>query len=255
MIVNAPLPLQQQQLFQDYPTYLTRSQQQQQQQQLQQAKPGLRFNEDASEILGLVLVGGPKWGFRIKQLNDNRVIVSRIDKGAAEKCGLKVNDELLSVNNVQLSNSPRSLLLQEYPQDGAGSTSDGGKTPLTAEDQHHDSAKLDSSDPAAYLAKTSPIELSKLDFTYQLIKHSSISNKLMLTVKRFLSPAYARASVAAATSSIAWHPHETRSSNQQDPDLTGVKHQVNQHHFDELKRPHTSAGYNCCDCYCDKEGK
>lgn len=238
-----------------------------------------KFSEDASEIFNLVLTGGPKWGFRIKQLNDNRVIVSRVDKGAAEKCGLKVNDEILSVNNVQLNNSPRSLLLHDYPEQHKllaaaaatiGLAASGDKTPLLgsagaeqqASEQHQtDSARqatdnvatgaVDLAPSGSYLR--SPVELSKLDFAYQLIKHSSASNKLVLTVKRFLNQSYARASVAAASSLVSWPAGASRTHGGQLAHFSGDT----QEQFDTIKRPHMSAGYayNCCDCYCDNEGE
>uniref|UniRef100_A0A6G1SQ38 UPF0474 protein CG13624 n=1 Tax=Aceria tosichella TaxID=561515 RepID=A0A6G1SQ38_9ACAR len=222
--------------------------------------------EAASEILMLVLTGGPKWGFRIKQLNDNRVIVSRIDKGPAERSGLQVYDELLSVNHVELSDSPRSLLLHDYPEhfsavvaaataaaaaaaaaasssgaqvvtsssggggqvesggtgklgatgkiaaNGLAASSVGDKTPLLGlnakgqgsgnlEQQHYARAGPSATAGLAVAG----CELSKLDFAYQLIKHSSASNnnKLVLMVRRFLNPAYARASALAASNMLA----------------------------------------------------
>lgn len=187
-------------------------------------QPGNRQQEeDASEVLVFVLTGGPKWGFRIKQLNDNRVIVSRVDRGPAERSGLRVYDELLSVNNVQLLNSPRSLLLHDHPEQfGAAAlnnSSPGDKTPLLA--QPADTTRLaeQSASPtqfaaaAAAAAATTGIELSKLDFAYQLIKHSSASNnnKLVLSVRRFLDPAYARASALAASNMLtAWNFSSSR---------------------------------------------
>lgn len=265
-------------------------------QNLQRRPPLEQGHEGASEIYSLVLTGGPKWGFRIKQLNDNRVIVSRIDKGPAEKSGLRVYDELLSVNNVQLSNQPRSLLLYDYPEQeqqhilarsGAGG---GDKTPLLAPD----TAGADSTGPlsardgpaagsparnALYLR--AQIELSKLDFAYQLIKHSSASNnnKLMLTIRRFLSAAYARASALAATNTLAaWNfssSHEYRQQAMNELEFGQPQPQQQQQrrrHQDRrrqelvvatrgrceaIKRSHTATGnvYKCCDCYCDNQGK
>lgn len=215
----------------------------QQQQHQDSTNQMIRFDEDASEILNFVLNGGPKWGFRIKQLNDNRVIVSRVNKGPAEKCGLKTNDEILSVNNVTLLNKPRSLLLHDYPDQLAVAASSSDKTALL--DTNNKENILEATIASdAYLGPINhPIELSKLDFAYQLIKHSSISNKLMLTVKRYLNPAYARASVAATnlTNSASLNDEYRRQSEEL-----------------EKKNSHNSGvqyAYKCCECYCDNEGK
>lgn len=288
--------------------FLSSNRQHQQQQQQNSFK---LLNEDASEILSLVITGGPKWGFRIKQLNDNRVIVSRIDKGPAEKCGLKVNDEILSVNNVPLGDGPRSLLLNDYPADGtqgAASGSPGSQvvvgsqqneasatpgptgTTGTATGTRNDSNKSESSplELATNSQKQSigdgqlflgahRLELSKLDFTYQLIRHSSASNKLLLTVKRYLNPAYARASVAAANlmgqaqqisseqfigsqvneSSLNQYQNNQNQQQQQQEYMSNQENQFAQP--PRSKRPHTALGvyhaYKCCECYCQREGK
>lgn len=249
------------------------------------------LSEDASEILVLVLNGGPKWGFRIKQLNDNRVIVSRVDRGPAERAGLRVYDELLSVNNVQLSNSPRSLLLHDHPEQFGGlavavashdaGSNRGEQTPLLApagtEEQAPASADLYGSSGAARTSHG--VELSKLDFTYQLIRHSSASNnnKLVLGVRRFLDAAYARASALAASNTLtAWNfsssgPHYRPSiSNQPQQDTQLDSSQMTRPAIDyqrpagsgvnaaSSRRPTHSIGtnvYKCCDCYCDNAGK
>lgn len=220
--------------------------------------------ESESEVYNLVLTGGPKWGFRIKQLTDGRVIVSRIDRGPAERGGLRVYDELLSVNGVQLSNQPRSLLLYDHPEQEL----------LLASEQHtplpQTSVAASQPQPPPPTMQLEPkqtgaefpagVELSKLDFAYQLIKHSSASNKLLLSVRRFLSAAYARASALAATNTLgAWNfssSHQYRKSVALNEPAThqlraaGVRH-------DSLKRPHTATGnvYKCCDCYCDNQGE
>lgn len=199
----------------------------------------IKLESDAHELLSFVLTGGPKWGFRIRQLNDNRVIVSRVDKGPAEKCGLKVNDELISVNNIPLGDKPRSLLLDDYPdQVASAGEARTDKDPL-----------LGKADDPAYLAlaaAASSVELSKLDFAYQLIKHSSLSNKLMLTVKRYLSSAYARASVAAT---------QLAGANEADHSQHHVRGQP---HEEPTRKPALASvqyAYKCCECYCDNEGK
>lgn len=220
-------------------TFSEFNQQLQQQQQQDPSKQLLRFDEDVSEILNFVLNGGPKWGFRIKQLNDDRVIVSRVNKGPAEKCGLKMNDEILSVNNVPLLNKPRSLLLHDYPDQLAAAS--GDKIALLDTNKENVLEAAMAND--AYLGPINSFELSKLDFAYQLIKHSSISNKLMLTVKRYLNPAYARASVAATnlTNSALLNDEYQRQSEEL-----------------EKKSSHYSGvqyAYKCCECYCDNEGK
>ena len=239
----------------------------------------VRLHEDASELLSFVLTGGPKWAFRIRQLNDGRVIVSRVDKGPAERSGLKVNDELISVNNVQLSGSPRSLLLLDHPDQQQLMAATGGlgpaarpsgvgdKTPLLEADQPGSAKSLENAAAAELVGQLpagllrQPVELSKLDFAYQLIKHSSGSNKLMLTVRRFLSAAYARASVAAASGSVLVWP-----SSAPAPAIGNLlvesKHQVGLNYApvdprEPPRRPQTAAGYayKCCDCYCDNEGE
>lgn len=254
--------------------YNAQLQQQYQYQHQSQSRYNTKFwleNEDASEVVNLVITGGPKWGFRIKQLNDNRVIVSRLDKGPAEKCGLKVNDEILSVNNVPLLNTPRSLLLHDYPDplqqqqqqstdqissqqqqqasEKAGATEKSEGSPLDVQivpTQH--------AQPMTFMSPIGPsLELSKIDFAYQLIKHSSITNKLILSVKRFLNPAYARASVAATNSQLLDEQGACQDDFQQQ--------RANEENIapSSAKRPHTVLGvhhaYKCCECYCDNEGK
>lgn len=255
--------------------------------------------EAASETLTLVLNGGPKWGFRIKQLNDNRVIVSRIDRGPAERSGLQVYDELLSVNHVELNDSPRSLLLHDYPDQFHSAGPEGGaaqrvagsnkadgvgeRTPLMALDTNAGQERQ-------HYARGLMAELSKLDFAYQLIKHSSASNnnKLVLVVRRFLSAAYARASALAASNTLAaWNfssssqyrpsisqpPHEDQlgrrgsrplvsmnqqQQQQQQQSLPTQVHDFVQQHYGASKRAHASIGtnvYKCCDCYCDNGGE
>lgn len=210
-------------------------------QQAQSSNQALRLDEDASELLTFVINGGPKWGFRIKQLNDNRVIVSRLNKGPAEKCGLKVNDEILSVNNVPLLNQPRSLLINDYPEQNLASSSEKGALLDNKENALEVAAAAAVADQfLAPIGVHSSLELSKIDFAYQLIKHSSISNKLVLTVKRYLNAAYARASVAATSHSFLTdrirqpeEPAEKKSSHH-----SGVQY-----------------AYKCCECYCDNEGE
>lgn len=238
------------------------------------------IDDDSSEVLSFVLTGGPKWGFRIKQLQDGRVIISRIDKGPAEKCGLRVYDEILSVNNVQLINSPCSLLLQEHQQCLEAAAPAPDRAPLLG-------APFTPSENKPEEQQTPlRVELSKLDFAYQLIKHSSgVNNKLMLTVKRFLSFSYARASVLAASGS-PWLPTAATSKSQHQQQkilfdwsaglasdvenlwpgskrndfisrtramLTGSDQQQQRH---TIKRPHTAGSvYKCCDCYCNQEGE
>lgn len=221
--------------------------------QRQQYQNTIKLDGDANELLSFILTGGPKWGFRIKQLNDNRVIVSRVDKGPAEKCGLKLNDELISVNNVPLGDKPRSLLLDDHPEQAAmaGANADIGtdKDPL-----------LNKTDDPAYLTLTATagsVELSKLDFAYQLIKHSSLSNKLMLTVRRYLSSAYARASVAASQLAAA----DGTDNMQQVSNLNQTSILNRSGNFNDeptRKAPVSSSvqyAYKCCECYCDNEGK
>lgn len=201
-----------------------------------------RHDEDASEVICFLLNGGPKWGFRIRLLNDNRVIVSRIDRGPAEKSGLRVNDEILSVNNVPLGDKPRSLLINDRSTAGQAIGA-GSVTDATAD------LEAGSNDPpgsASFLGGS--VELSKLDFAYQLIQHSSGSNKLVLTVKRFLNPAFARASVAAsnmvARGSIAPAGDQTKNPN--------AGHQQGSV---RSRSYHSGLPYRCCECYCDNEGK
>lgn len=293
--------------------------------------------KDSSQVITIVINGGPKWGFRIRQLNDGRVIVSRLDKGPAERSGLKVNDELLCVNNVPLGNNgPRSLLLHDYAAASVASVAasaaaaavaaaTGAPRPDRAQpasvsgiQSQADNAAVAASKaaapngstgcepldlletPATSAAAAMPflgagpsaggsgtLELSKLDFAYQLIKHSSGSNKLILTVKRFTSAAYARASVAAASGLLSDH-HRLSAANASSRQLPAASHQQQQQSslarstagalarpleslgwFSSIgappeKRAHTSVGqssnyatYNCCECYCvqDNEGE
>lgn len=247
----------------------------------------MRFDEDASEVINFVLTGGPKWGFRIRLLNDGRVIVSRVNKGPAEKCGLKANDELLSVNNVPLSNQPRSLLLHDYPEqqqllqlqqtETSPDQNAGDKTPLLPDvaappgqqqqqqaDKENTKTPADGESPAMHLAAHS-VQLSKLDFAYQLIKHSSASNKLMLSVKRYINPAYARASVAATNFPDSLLPNGEANYADQESHLRHLEHHQQSTALAAAaasattKRAHSVAGvhyaYKCCECYCDREGK
>lgn len=196
------------------------------------------------EILHFVLNGGgPKWGFRIRLLNDDRVIVSRVNsRGPADKSGLKVNDEILTVNNVTLDNKPRSLLLNNNVDfDGQPSSSSyRSEATKDVEGVGEQQATVSS----LFQRQSHPVELSKLDFTYQLIKHSSLSNKLILTIKRYLNPAYARASVAASSFN-----YDSQPTN------------MNIHPTDNGNKKYNSGGmhyaYKCCECYCnnDNEGK
>ena len=223
------------------------------------------------EIVQLVLANGPKWGFRIKQLNDNRIIVSRLDKGPADKGGLQVYDEILSVNNVELCDSPQSLLLHDYKTTTASAEQTSGeRTPLLPLSPHL--ANLEAKQEATYgtAGGRNPVELSKLDFAYQLIRHSSASNKLMLVVKRFLNAAYARASVLAASQS-SWATDTLKSvDSRQQQDSTTTMTRAFQNQFNRVPqeqqqqqlhakqtRPQSAIGYayKCCDCYCENEGK
>jgi len=257
------------------------------------------LTEDSSEILSFVLTGGPKWGFRIKQLQDKRVIISRVDKGPAEKCGLRVYDEILSVNNVHLVNSPCSLLLEEHYQRATVTETDRAPllgAPYTPGPATVSKKQKEQQQQQQQQQQTTPmrVELSKLDFAYQLIKHSSgTNNKLMLTVRRFLSFSYARASALAASGS-PWLPspkdsrtekrqrsyfdwsiglgplaqgnkeNEFGSSGQPKELLpkgyenTGSSSGRNQAQSDTLsmRRPQTAGSvYKCCDCYCNQEGE
>lgn len=211
------------------------------------------LEDDSSQVLKLVLTGGPKWGFRIRQLNDNRIIVSRVDKGPGEKHGIRVNDEILSVNNVPLGDKPRSLLLTQQPVantsansaelDGGGMATINDKTPLLTQEAAAELGKIDAQQDT-YLAN---VELSKLDFAYQLIRHSSLSNKLILGIKRYLNPAYARASVAVCQlgGQSTWLDRQQQLAGE-------FGQQTN-------KRSNGSSGihyaYKCCECYCDNEGE
>lgn len=243
----------------------------QQQQQAQYRQLPTTISEDAFELINFLLVGGPKWQFRIRQLNDNRVIISKISKaGPAEKCGLRVNDEILSVNNLLIvGNQPRSLLLHDYPtiekvlNEGGDKDSPNKqgsqqkKSPNETEEPANNS-ELEAGKFAPTIVPSISIELSKLDFTYQLIRHSSLSNKLMLTVKRFLNPAYARASVAAASGANSSSPFGFRDEDADDQENQNQDHHQ-QHHqtTNSLKRQPMSMhyAYKCCECYCDNEGE
>ncbi|KAI2800016.1 hypothetical protein BLOT_012230 [Blomia tropicalis] len=99
------------------------------------------------EIVHFHLKGGPPWGFRIKQREENVNCGGRGHKG-----GLRVHDEIIAVNNFELDNHP--LTLHRQP------------------DSKSEEADLD--------------QLTKLDFTYQLIKHT-LNRQLQLTVRRWHS--------------------------------------------------------------------
>ncbi|RWS09394.1 hypothetical protein B4U79_04173 [Dinothrombium tinctorium] len=103
-------------------------------------------------IINFVLKGGPPWGFRIKQ-RANKVIISKVNCGGrAFKSGLKVNDEIVAVNNFDVDKHPLTLMRQ-------------------ADDDAQQDLDLDCH------------QLTKLDFTYQLIKHT-LNRQLHLTVRR-----------------------------------------------------------------------
>lgn len=109
-----------------------------------------------SIIINFVLSGGPPWGFRIKHKggSNNKVIISKVNCGGrAQKAGLKINDEIVAVNNLEIDKHPLTLV-----------------------------RNLDDSDPND--ADPTSIQLTKLDFTYQLIKHT-FNRQLHLTVRRF----------------------------------------------------------------------
>lgn len=112
-------------------------------------------NAIQSAIISFVLNGGPPWGFRIKHKSgSDKVIISKVNCGGrAQKCGLKVNDEIVAVNNLKIDKHPLTLV-----------------------------RKLDDSDPPDL--DPASIQLTKLDFTYQLIKHT-FNRQLHLTVRRF----------------------------------------------------------------------
>lgn len=104
------------------------------------------------------------------------------------------------------------------------------------------------------------LELSKLDFAYQLIRHSSLANKLMLTVRRFLNPAYARASVAAAnirSHSISRAPLDRvgdSGGEQSHQAANTVPNKSKRGAFGLVGGSGLHYSYKCCECYCDKEG-
>lgn len=203
------------------------------------AKEATRF-----ELLNFVLNGGPKWGFRIRQLNDGRVMISRVNsKSPAEKCGLKVNDEILSVNNVTLENKPRSLLINDhYEFDSQQAVDNNGVDRYANRDNvGANGEQQPSSDSYLFQPASNSAELSKLDFAYQLIKHSGLSNKLILTIKRYLSQAYARASVAASN----FNADELQSNSLDPLPLPSSKKSFNTGtmHY----------AYKCCECYCNND--
>ncbi|XP_054167060.1 uncharacterized protein LOC128964485 isoform X2 [Oppia nitens] len=110
-------------------------------------------------VLNFTLKGGPPWGFRIKQRRD-QVIVSKINCGSrASKSGLRVHDEIIAVNNFEVDKHPPTLHRQTEEQD---------------------SKEISESD-----------QLTKLDFTYQLIKHT-LNRQLHLTVRRHSDSELAR---------------------------------------------------------------
>lgn len=204
-------------------------------------------SDQDSEILTFILNGGPKWNFRIRQLNNSkRVVVSAVFKGPAEKAGLKVNDEVLCVNNVPLYDEPRSLLLSDHPEQQqhltsalmsiSGGGSDENKSPSTCTEQvlGSDGVLRSARGPAA-----PTIELSKLDFAYQLIKHSSASNKLVLTIKRYKNQQQ------FAQLNSDYNQNRNQAGSQANNMRSGKLHSIGSVHY----------SYKCCECYCDNEGK
>lgn len=105
-------------------------------------------------IINFVIKGGPPWGFRIKQ-RGNRVVVSKVNCGGrAAKIGLRVQDEIIAVNNLEVDKQPLTL----------------------NRESNNETDELQS------------LQLTKLDFTYQLIRHT-VQRQLHLTIRRFvLSP-------------------------------------------------------------------
>lgn len=220
-----------------------------------------------ADVITFVLVGGPKWNFRIRQLNNsNRVIVSRVFKGLAEKAGLKVNDEVLCVNNVPLSDKPRSLLLSDHPeqQQHLASTlqsisgNDENKNPQVTSDQALGSDGVLAKTIADVAGGSHPlqrnpvapsIELSKLDFAYQLIKHSSASNRLVLTIRRYRNPQQMRQFGKVSS-------EQNQNTSQSLSDARSSQTQAGQSKFGKTHSFGTvHYSYRCCECYCDNEGK
>lgn len=211
-----------------------------------------------AQVITFILTGGPKWNFRIRQLNNsNRVVVSKVFKGPAEKAGLKVNDEVLSVNNVPLSDEPQSLLLSDHPEQqqhlasallSLSSGNEDNKTQPAGADPSlgSDGALAKTIADVALGSQTlkrnpvvPPIELSKLDFAFQLIKHSSVSNKLVLTIKRY---------------SNAQNRGFAQISSGQNQNVDQIcANQPKTNKLYSLGGVHYS--YRCCECYCDNEGK
>uniref|UniRef100_T1JWL1 PDZ domain-containing protein n=1 Tax=Tetranychus urticae TaxID=32264 RepID=T1JWL1_TETUR len=104
-------------------------------------------------VINFILKGGPPWGFRIKQ-RGNKVIISKVNCGGrAHKNGLKVNDEIVAVNNLEIDKHPLTL-----------------------------ARNVDESSPEDI--ENQSIKLTKLDFTYQLIKHT-LNRQLHLTARRY----------------------------------------------------------------------
>ena len=155
-------------------------------------------------IINFVIKGGPPWGFRIKQ-RGHRVVVSRVSLksecltrwllfllqvncgGRAVKIGLKLHDEIIAVNNLEVDKQPLTLTLERQPNDN-----DQRKflikqmftfpwTHRQIEDYLCNSVSCVS----CCTLVCEPLQLTKLDFTYQLIKHT-INRQLHLTVKRYV---------------------------------------------------------------------
>lgn len=105
-------------------------------------------------IINFVIKGGPPWGFRIKQ-RSNRVVVSKVNCGGrAAKIGLRIHDEIIAVNNLEVDKQPLTLNRESNNE----------------------------------IDELQSLQLTKLDFTYQLIRHT-VQRQLHLTIRRFvLSP-------------------------------------------------------------------
>ncbi|UXI19766.1 uncharacterized protein NH340_JMT05709 [Sarcoptes scabiei] len=182
-----------------------------QQQQQQQSKTKKFLHKKACtkhvEVLNFVLKGGPPWGFRIKQRNGN-VFISKVNCGGrGHKGGLRVHDEIMAVNNFELVNHPltlhrkplenhhhhnHSILNQSASQSSAmivamTSNSDALNNNINdVENVKNQNHSNDNGGSCLNPTSIDDLELTKLDFTYQLIKHT-LNRQLQLTVRRWHS--------------------------------------------------------------------
>lgn len=104
--------------------------------------------------------------------------------GRAQKVGLKVNDEIMAVNNLDVDKHPLTLDRSAFNCNGNGNEhGSGGKQQGNQGNVSNELAVSPGTNDGPPPSTCPP--LTKLDFTYQLIKHT-LNRQLHLTVRRFV---------------------------------------------------------------------